>query len=392
MRLRDILFKKGDETVPFGDRQVRNALKIVFAGLIFYAAITHLGEIWSAIRWALDVLMPVLIGFAASFILIPASDFFERAFMKGGKLVRLKGMREKTARRLGVALCLIIAVAAVALVIVIVIPELKTGLESLAEILPGEAERAIMAADRLAESVGIELDLVKVGDIDWSRVTDHVRSLIPGGGSVFGRLIGTIGSVFGAVLDVVLGAVIGAKIAVEREAVGRFFRRTVISFFGDRAANGIFHVVGLSRKAFRSFMTGQVLEAASISILTFIGMLVFRFPYPAGVAAVMGVSALIPVFGAWIGAGFGTLMALTASPARALFFLIFIVVLQAADNTFIYPRIVGGSMKLNGLIVLAAVTVGGAAFGFAGMLLSVPAASVIYTLVNEAASRKTDTA
>ena len=380
MRLRDILFKKGDETVPFGDRQVRNALKIVFAGLIFYAAITHLGEIWSAIRWALDVLMPVLIGFAASFILIPASDFFERAFMKGGKLVRLKGMREKTARRLGVALCLIIAVAAVALVIVIVIPELKTGLESLAEILPGEAERAIMAADRLAESVGIELDLVKVGDIDWSRVTDHVRSLIPGGGSVFGRLIGTIGSVFGAVLD------------VEREAVGRFFRRTVISFLGDRAANGIFHVVGLSRKAFRSFMTGQVLEAASISILTFIGMLVFRFPYPAGVAAVMGVSALIPVFGAWIGAGFGTLMALTASPARALFFLIFIVVLQAADNTFIYPRIVGGSMKLNGLIVLAAVTVGGAAFGFAGMLLSVPAASVIYTLVNEAASRKTDTA
>lgn len=374
--------------MPFVEGQVKNVLKIILAALIFYAALTHLGEVWGAVKWVIDVFMPVIIGFAVSFILIPASEFFENAFLKGGRLVKLRGMREKTARRLGVSLCLLIAAGVFALVIVIIIPELRSGLEALAEILPEEAERAVIAADRLARRAGIELELVKVGDIDWGRVAESVRDLIPGGGSIFGRLIGTLGSVLKAALDLVLGAVIGAKIAIEREAVGRFFRRSAGAFLGKVREERLFRVTGLARAAFRSFMTGQALEAASISVLTFIGMLLFRFPFPAGVAAVMGVTALIPVFGAWIGAGFGALMALTASPARALFFLIFIIVLQAADNTFIYPRIVGGSMKLNGLIVLSAVTVGGAAFGFAGMLLSVPAASVLYSLINAASAKK----
>ena len=298
-------------------------------------------------------------------------------------------MSEKAARRLGVTAALLTVAAVLALVVVIIIPEIRKGSEKLADILPGEIERAVVAIDSLAERAGIDLELVSLGDIDWDKVRASAESLIPRGGQgLVSGLVGTLGSVLGVVFDLVIGTVIGVKIAIEKEAVGRFFRGAASALMGRERAEKLFRFVSLSREAFRGFMQGQLLEACSLSLLTFAGMLIFRFPFAAGVAAVMGLTALIPVFGAWIGAGFGTLMALTVSPARALFFLAFIISLQAIDNAFIYPRIVGNSMKLNGLLVLTAVTVGGAAFGFVGMLLSVPAASVLYTLVKEAAQRR----
>ncbi len=371
--------------MPFRERPAGRAVLVICAAIAFYAAINHLGEVWRAIKWVLDVLAPILIGFAVFFILSPFASLIEGAIKRSRRF----SPGEKAARRLGVTAALLTVAAVLALVVVIIIPEIRRGSATLADILPGEIEKAVVAIDSLADRAGVDLDLVSLGDIDWDKVRASAESLMPRGGQgLLSGLVGTLGSVLGVVFDLVIGVVIGAKIAIEKEAVGRFFHRVTSAIMGSSRAEKLFHLVSLSREAFSNFMQGQLLEACSLSILTFIGMLIFRFPFPAGVAAVMGLTALIPVFGAWIGAGFGTLMALTASPARALFFLAFIITLQAVDNTFIYPRIVGGSMKLNGLIVLSAVTVGGAAFGFVGMLLSVPAASVLYTLVNEAAAKK----
>ena len=371
--------------MPFRERPAGRAVLVICAAIVFYAAINNLGEVWRAVKWVLDILAPVLIGFAVFFILSPFAGLIESA-IRGS---RRFSVSEKAARRLGVTAALLTVAAVLALVVVIIIPEIRKGSEKLADILPGEIERAVVAIDSLAERAGIDLELVSLGDIDWDKVRASAESLIPRGGQgLVSGLVGTLGSVLGVVFDLVIGTVIGVKIAIEKEAVGRFFRGAASALMGRERAEKLFRFVSLSREAFRGFMQGQLLEACSLSLLTFVGMLIFRFPFAAGVAAVMGLTALIPVFGAWIGAGFGTLMALTVSPARALFFLAFIISLQAIDNAFIYPRIVGNSMKLNGLLVLTAVTVGGAAFGFVGMLLSVPAASVLYTLVKEAAERR----
>jgi predicted PurR-regulated permease PerM len=185
-----------------------------------------------------------------------------------------------------------------------------------------------------------------------------------------------------------MGVLIGFRLMVQRESVGRFFRRFVRAYTSRNTANSIFRVVHLSAGAFRSFITGQLKEAVALGCMCYLGMIIFGFPYAGATSAVIGFCAIIPVFGAWIGGAAGALLSLTASPIKALLFIVFIVCLQAFDNNFVYPRIVGNSMNLPGLLVLLAVLIGGDIAGAAGMLLGVPLCSVMYTLINTSISNR----
>jgi predicted PurR-regulated permease PerM len=139
----------------------------------------------------------------------------------------------------------------------------------------------------------------------------------------------------------------------------------------------------LTYDSFASFITGQFTEAIVLGLLCFFGMLIFKFPLASVVSVVIGITALIPIFGAWIGGAVGTLFILMYDPVKAFFFLIFLVGLQQIETNIIYPKIVGDSIGLPGLIVLACVTVGGGLGGVAGLLISVPVTSVVYTLIKE---------
>ena len=112
-------------------------------------------------------------------------------------------------------------------------------------------------------------------------------------------------------------------------------------------------------------------------------MIILKLPYPTMIGALVAFTALIPVAGSYIGAAVGAFMILTVSPIEALFFLIFIVVLQQLEGNLIYPKVVGSSIGLPGIWVLAAVTVGGGILGVLGMLLGVPVAAAIYKLIRD---------
>ena len=130
-------------------------------------------------------------------------------------------------------------------------------------------------------------------------------------------------------------------------------------------------------------MTGQLTEAVIIGILCFLGMLILGIPYAGAVSAFVGATALIPVFGAWIGGGLGAFLILLADPLKAVWFVVFLLILQQVEGNLIYPKVVGKSVGLPGLLVLMAVTLGGEAFGVLGMLLSVPVCAVLYSLYLE---------
>ena len=146
----------------------------------------------------------------------------------------------------------------------------------------------------------------------------------------------------------------------------------------------------LTNRTFSNFVSGQVLEAIIIGTLCFIGMLIFRMPYAGPISVLVGFTALIPVFGAFIGTAIGALLILFLSPIKAFWFVIFIIVLQQFEGNVIYPRVVGKSVGLPGIWVLVAVTVGGGAFGFIGMLISVPVASLLYSLLRESVNRRNE--
>lgn len=134
---------------------------------------------------------------------------------------------------------------------------------------------------------------------------------------------------------------------------------------------------------FSSFIVGQCTEAVVLGVLCTLGMLLCRFPYAPMIGTFVGATALIPVVGAYLGAFVGAFMILTVNPTKALLFILFIIVLQQLEGNLIYPKVVGSSIGLPGIWVLAAVTVGGGIGGVFGMLLGVPAAATLYKLIGK---------
>ena len=140
--------------------------------------------------------------------------------------------------------------------------------------------------------------------------------------------------------------------------------------------------------AFRKFVAGQTIEAIILGSLCFLGMWIFRFPYAPMIGALVGVTALVPMLGGLIGGFVGALMILPESFTKAILFVVFLVILQQLEDNLIYPRVVGSSMGLPAIWVLAAITVGGSMGGVVGMLFSVPVASALYRLLREATEWK----
>ena len=187
---------------------------------------------------------------------------------------------------------------------------------------------------------------------------------------------------FGMVFDGIFAIVIAVYILAQKERLGAWIRKLLYSIFSEKNTERLVALARLSEKTFSGFVTGQLTEALILGVLCFVGMLIFNIPYPLLVSALIGITALIPIFGAFIGAGIGALLILLESPVKALIFVIFIIVLQQIEGNVIYPRVVGSQVGLPGLWVLVAVTVG-SEFGILGMLLAVPIVSLIYTVIGQ---------
>ena len=165
-----------------------------------------------------------------------------------------------------------------------------------------------------------------------------------------------------------------------KEKYGSQFRR-VVHTYCPSVESKLFEVLDVLNNSFRSFIVGQVKDACVLGIMLAIAMMIFRMPYAGMIAVIVTVLALVPIVGALIGAVVGFVLILSVSVTKAVIFLILFLVVQQIDNNVTYPRIVGGSIGLPGIWVLAAVTIGGSAFGILGMLFFIPLFSAIYKLV-----------
>ena len=166
-----------------------------------------------------------------------------------------------------------------------------------------------------------------------------------------------------------------------KESLLRMGSSLIDRCFGVFQGKKIRYVLTVLNQSFHHFLAGQTIEAVILGMLCTIGMWILRLPYAAMIGCLVGVTALLPVIGAYIGAAAGACMLLTVSPVKALVFLIFLTILQQIEGNFIYPRVVGHSIGLPGIWVLAAVIVGGGAFGIWGILFAVPLAAAIYRLL-----------
>lgn len=288
----------------------------------------------------------------------------------------------RSRRPVCIVLSIILIAAVIFLVFRLVIPELVKAIGVIGTGIPVLFEQA---TDWLAVNADVfpgiaeQLENLK---IDWNSLGDNALNYLKAGvGGFLNSTVTIVTSVVAGIVNFVIALIFAIYILSSKEKLANQAKRIVRAYAKPEWIVRGKRILVTADQTFSSFIIGQVTEAVILGLLCTIGMLIFRFPYAPMIGAFIGATALIPIVGAYLGAAVGVIMIMTQDPLKAVLFIVFIVVLQQLEGNLIYPKVVGSSIGLPGIWVLAAVTVGGGLLGIPGMLIGVPAAATIYKLM-----------
>ncbi len=226
-------------------------------------------------------------------------------------------------------------------------------------------------------------------EFDWNEIGKNLFKYFTSGvGGIVGSTISLVGTIGMGVTNFVIGLIFAIYILVNKETLARQLGKVAAAYCKPALLERIKSVLRVADETFSSFIIGQCTEAVILGSLCILGMFIFRFPYAPMVGTFVGATALIPVVGAYLGAAVGFIMILTVSPIKAVLFIVFIVALQQLEGNLIYPKVVGSSIGLPGMWVLAAVTVGGGISGIGGMLIGVPLTATVYKLIRKDVNKR----
>ncbi len=370
------------------DSRRRNTLRIIliiFASILFYVALQNTEKVSAILSYVGAVLTPVIIAIALAFILnIPLKLFEVYAFSALNK--KCKKIWPKIRRPLCLLLSVIVAAGVFTLVLLLIIPEMRDTIVAVAEALPGTVTKFADSVTAWLSGHNIPVsETLLIEKIDWANLA---KEIISGVGNTGSAVVGFTTGVVGGVFNFVVGFALSIYILAQKEKLKSQAARVCRAALPAKYSRRIIHVCRMSLDTFSHFVMGQLTEALLIGIFCFIGMNIFRMPYAVMVSATLSITALVPVFGPIIGTTVGALMICFTSPIKAIWFVVFIIVLQQLDNNLVYPRVVGESVGLPGIWVLLSVTIAGTLFGAVGMLAGVPVCAVCYNLIREFVAKK----
>lgn len=368
-------------------RQIRN--------LILFAAVVVLCVMYSGqiVRWiflGIDILEPFAVGGMIAFVLNLPMKFVEERL-----LGRWKG---KAADKLRRPLSLLAAIVFVAVLIVIVVmavlPQLGRTINDLGQKIPeffqqvvawlGDLERQY---PQLGQYLGPFLDSGESLEQSWASMDQLAARLMDflkeGGVSVITTTIGVASGIIGTFVKGIISFIFALYILAAKEKLADQGKRILHAFAPEKVEKGTLSLCSLLYRNFSHFITGQCVEAVIIGTIFVITMSLFRMPYAVMIGVLIAFTALIPVVGAFIGCILGAFLILVDAPEMAFWFVVLFLIIQQIEGNLIYPRVVGESVGLPAIWVLAAVSVGGSLFGFAGMLVFIPLVSTGYMLLRD---------
>ena len=362
--------------------------KIVKLGLfvaVLYLAVQYLPQILGGVDLVYQAAAPLVTGCIIAFILNILLRRVESIYFPKSQSVWVK----RTRRPVGIVVSLAILVLIILLLAEIVVPELVASFRLIGQEIPPIVEQIRLWIMEHSDQIPTVQEALTNLEVDWPNLFKNLATyVVAGAGGFLNSAVAVVGSVVGSVTQFVIGFIFAIYLLSQKEKLQRQFRRLFAVYLKPSWNQKLEYVLHTAYTTFSNFIAGQCTEAVILGLLCTVGMWILRFPYAAMTGAVVGVTALIPIVGAYIGAAVGAFMIFTQDPLKALFFLIFLVVLQQLEGNLIYPRVVGSSVGLPGIWVLAAVTVGGGAMGILGMLLAVPLAATVYQLLGRSVNRK----
>jgi len=368
---------------------VRKIILILFSAIAFCIGLINLNSVWAFVIKFVGILTPLIIGLCIAFILNPLTTLIEKRLL-GDLTKRFPKKGKVAARGLSIFLSIIIVAGFIALLILLVVPEVDDAFTIISKTFPASITKLIFSINELLAKYEIDFKIPSGGVSGWtdllSTAKDYVKNAFESG--ALSDIANTAISVISGLINFVLGLIFSIYVLMQKERICSFLSRFIRAYSKKKTAARIFKVAHLTNVSFRNFVTGQLTEAVIIGMLCFFGMLIFRFPYPTATSAVIGVMALVPIFGAWIGGILGFLLCLSDSFTRALLFILFLIILQQIEGNLIYPRVVGKSVGLPSILVFVSVMLGASIGGILGILLSVPLCSILFVLIKEAVSKR----
>ena len=363
----------------------KTCAKIAVSIFALFLAITYWENFAKFIGLVFAAATPLFIGAAVAYTVNLLMNFYERKFF--GKIKNPKALKIKR------PLCMIIAfitlVAVIGLIIWLVLPEFVSAIMLVVDYIPDAVDWIVKQLEKLEYVPQDIIDMLV--SIDWkSQIEKIVKAVTSGVGSVMGVVISTVSTVLGGIVTAFISVIFSIYILLGKEKLGKQADKLAKKYLKQNWYEKLRYVIVVLNDCFKKYIVGQCTEAVILGGLCAVGMMILGLPYATMIGALVAFTALIPVAGAFIGGGVGAFMILMVNPVQALVFVVFLVVLQQLEGNIIYPKVVGSSMGLPAIWVLAAVTIGGGVAGILGMLLGVPVAAAAYRILRSDVNGKTE--
>ena len=363
----------------------KTCAKIVISLFALFLAITYWKTVSGFIGMVFGAATPLFIGAAAAYVVNILMSFYERRFFgktKNKKLLKIK-------RPLCMIIAFITLVAVLAIVIWLVLPQFVSAIMLVVDYIPEAVNWIVEQLEKLEYVPQDIIDMLV--SIDWnSQIEKIIKAVTSGVGNVMGVVISTVSTVLGGIVTAFLSLIFAIYILLDKEKLENQADKIAKKYLKQSWYEKLRYVLHTFSDSFHKYIVGQCTEAVILGGLCAIGMGILGLPYATMIGALVAFTALIPVAGAFIGGAVGAFMILMVNPIQALIFIVYLVVLQQLEGNIIYPKVVGSSMGLPAIWVLAAVTIGGGVMGVMGMLIGVPIAATVYRIIHNDVNGKTE--
>ena len=348
---------------------------IVVATIIVYATVRYFGTVESYILRVTNTLMPFVAGAMMAYIINILMDSYEDLLLK-------KFHNKKIIRTVSIVLSIFTFVLVIGLLLGLIIPQLVKIMFSIMYTNPSDIKKIIESisknniVDKIADIMNVDINNIDISGY----VTKLIHSVMSSVGNILMGVISKISGFFNTVISVFMAVVFAIYILVDKERIALQGDKLLRAFLPSKR-DTVIDVLSIFNKSFRNYFISQVKEAIILGVLLYIVMLIARLPYASSISILVGVTALIPVIGAYAGLFIGALMIITKSFSSMIIFIIVHTVVQQFENNIIYPRVVGSSVGLPGMWVIVAVALGGSLFGIFGVFVAVPVAASLYFIL-----------
>ena len=358
---------------------MRKIRELIVFTIVILMALWKYTLVVDVLGFVLNIIFPFLLGGAIAFILNVPMSFLERQIFGNGN-TQAKPV-QRIARPCSLTLTVLCVIGIIALVMFVVIPQLGSTFVSLGKSIQDFMPSAILWMEELFHNNEEIMDLLGDLNMDWDKILDSVVSFFKSGaGNVLNSTMSAAKSIISSVTTFFIAFVFACYILLQKEKLHVQMKKILYAYLPKRIVEKMLDVCSLTYRTFSSFLTGQCVEALILGSMFFVAMGILRLPYALLVGILIAFTALIPIFGAFIGFVVGAFLILMVNPVQAFTFVVMFLVLQQIEGNLIYPKVVGNSVGLPSIWVLAAVSIGGSLMGVVGMLVFIPLVSVVYIL------------